>query len=156
MIENRLCKLSKNLKSFDSIKGTYQNALENSSFTYKLEYKEAPNIRNKRNRRRKCIYYNPLYCQSVQTKIGKYLLNLLDKHFNKQHEFYKIFNRNNVKIPYCYAPNISTLISSHNKKITSNNERIKSLCNCRTKTNCPVENKCCQANVHKTTLQNFT
>ena len=55
MIENRLCKLSKNKESFDSVKGAYQNALENSSFTHKPEYKEAPNTRNKRNV--KCIYY---------------------------------------------------------------------------------------------------
>ena len=55
--EFKLCKLSKNKESFDSVKGTHRNALENSSFTHKLEYKEPPNTRN---RRRKCIDYNPL------------------------------------------------------------------------------------------------
>ena len=83
----------------------------------------------------------------MQTEIGKLFLKLLDKHFNKQHGFYKIFNRNNVKISHCCASNISTLISSHKKKITNNNEETKSLCNCRIKINCPVENECCQTNV---------
>ena len=148
MIENRLRKLSKCKESFDNVKGRYQNALKKSNFTHQLEYKEPNNSRTKRNRRRKCIYYNPPYCQSVQSKIGKLFLNLLDKHFKKQHEFYKIFNRNNVKISYCCAPNISTLISSHNRKISNeNNEGNKTPCNCRNKTSCPVQNKCCQNNV---------
>ena len=147
MVENRLNKLSKNKESFDNIKGVYQNALANSNFNHKLTYNEVPNTKNKRNRRRKCIYYNPPFCQSVQTKIGKLFLNLLDKHFNKYHEFYKIFNRNNVKISYCCAPNISAIINSHNKKITNNTEETKSSCNCKNKDKCPIENKCCKTNV---------
>ena len=41
---------------------------------------------------------------------------------------------------YCCGFNIYTLIRGHNKKITNVSEEIiKSLCNCRTKNNCPVE-----------------
>ena len=53
----------------------------------------------------------------------------------------------NVKISCYCAPNIPTLINSHNKKITHENEGMIRLCNCRTKTNYPVENKCCHTNV---------
>ena len=66
----------------------------------------------------------PPYCKSVQTKIGKLFLKLLDKHVNKQHEFHKVLNRNNVKISYCCDPNISTI-----KKIENNKEEDKSLQN---------------------------
>ena len=147
MIEKRLCKLSKNEEVFSNIKGFYQNALNKSNFKYSLTYKQFNNTNTKRNRKRNCIYYNPPFCKSVQTKIGKHFIELIDKHFPKDNIYHKIFNRNSIKISYCCTPNIMALINSHNKKLMKKPDKKENLCNCRSKTNCPVENKCCQNNV---------
>ena len=98
-------------------------------------------------RKRNCIYYNPPFCKSVKTKIGKLFLDLVDKHFKKDTIYHKIINRNSIKISYCCAPNIMALINSHNKKLTKKSDKNEKLCNCRIKTNCPVDNKCCLSNV---------
>ena len=38
--------------------------------------------------------------------------------------------------------NVTNIISSHNKKINSGNESNGKTCNCRNKSNCPLDNKC--------------
>ena len=144
MIEQRLSKLSKNKNIFDNIKGTYQNALNKSNFKYKLKYRETINHNKKKTRKRKCLYYNPPFCKSVQTNIGKLFLALLDKHFGKSSEYHKIINRNCVKLSYCCSPNILALINGHNRRLTSHTEeKNEKLCNCKSTNNCPVQNKCC-------------
>ena len=148
MIEIRLSKLSKNKDTFDNIKGTYQNALDKSNFIYKLKYRRTDNPNNKKkNRKRKCIFYNPPFCKSVETNIGKLFLALLDKHFNKSSEYHKIINRNCIKISYCCSPNILALINGHNKRLLNSTEENVNLCNCRSKNKCPVQNKCCLSRV---------
>ena len=127
---------------FDNIKGTYQNALDKSNFIYKLKYRRTDNPNKKKNRKRKCIFYNPPFCKSVQTNIGKLFLALLDKHFDKRSEYHKIINRNCIKISYCCSPNILALINGHNKRLKNRAEENENLCNCRSKNSCPVQNKC--------------
>ena len=100
MIEKRLCNLSKNEEVLNNIKGFYQNALNKSNFMYSLTYKQFNNTNTKKNRKRNCIYYNPPFCKSVQTKIGKRFLELIDKHFPKDNIYHKIFNRKPIKISY--------------------------------------------------------
>ena len=39
------------------------------------------------------------------------------------------------------------LINSHNKKLIKKSDKKENFFNCRSKTNCPVENKCCINNV---------
>ena len=147
MIEKRLCKLSKNEEVFSNIKAFYQNALNISNFKYSLTYRQFNNTNTKKNRKKNCIYYNLLFCKSAQTKIGKRLLELIDKYFHKDNIYYKIFNTNTIKISYCCTPNIMALINSHNKKLKNKSDKRENLCNCTSKTNCPVENKCWQNNV---------
>ena len=67
-------------------------------------------------------------------------LHLLDKHFGRNHKYYDIFNRNNVKISYSCMNNIKNIISSHNKKITNSHNKTNG--NRRNKSNCPLDNKC--------------
>ena len=40
------------------------------------------------------IWFNPPF----SIKIGRYFLNLVEKHFPREHKFHKIFNRNNIKV----------------------------------------------------------
>ena len=75
--------------------------------------------------------------------ILRIFLRLLDKHFGRNHKCHKIFNRNNVKISYSCIDNIENIISSHNKEITNFYNKLNGkTCNCRNKSNCPLENKC--------------
>ena len=75
--------------------------------------------------------------------ILRIFLYLLDKHFGRNHKYRKIFNRNNVKTSYSFIDNIKNIISSHNKEITNfYNEINGKTCNCKNKSNCPLDNKC--------------
>ena len=69
------------------------------------------------------------------TVLLRIFLHLLDKHFGKNHECHKIFNRNNVRIIYSCIYNIKNIISSH-KKANFHNEMNGRTCNC------PLDNKC--------------
>ena len=77
--------------------------------------------------------------RNVSTKIGKYFLNLLDKHFPRNHRHHKIFNRNNVKVSYSCTKSMKTIITNHNKNILGKKPSInKSHCNCRNKEAYPL------------------
>ena len=65
---------------------------------------------NNRNRARNIIWFNPLYSQNVKTNIGKTFLNLVKKHFPRDHKLYKIFNRNTLKLSYSCMSSMSRLI----------------------------------------------
>ena len=82
------------------------------------------NIRNNnyknKNRYRKIIWFNPPLCKVININIGKYFLNLIDKHFKKNYPLNKIFNRNTLKIYYSCTNNISKIIHSHNKRLLAN------------------------------------
>ena len=104
---------------------------------------ENENVNKKKNRKRKIIWFNPPYSKSVQTNIGKSFLRLLQKHFPKNHKFHKIFNKNTVKVSYSCMENMGSIIKKHKKKILSNTPAISDDgCNCRSKNQCPIENKC--------------
>ena len=73
MINKRLSKLSSNDKIFNSIKKDYDDALTTSGHD-RLKGYDKPNLdyNSKKTRRsRKVIYFNPFFCNSVKTKIGK-------------------------------------------------------------------------------------
>ena len=98
MIEKRLNRLSTDSQVFDNAKHNYQAALRQSNFNHELKYENISKTnymsKKKRNRTRKVIFFNPPYCQSVKTNIGKEFLHLIEKHFNNEN-MKKIFNRNN-------------------------------------------------------------
>ena len=105
--------------------------------------------KGKSNRGRKIIWFNPPYSCNVANNIDKKVFLLLDKHFPKAHKFYKIFNRNNVRVSYSSMADISSIIKSHNKKFLSN-DKLKSSkysCNFRDKSSCPLNGNCLQQNV---------
>ena len=103
------------------------------------------NPRTGKQRKRNIIWFNPPFSKNVATKIGRYFLNLVDKHFPRDHKFHKIFNRNNIKVSYSCMPNIKSAINSHNRKIlhppVNNQSRT---CNC---INCLNENTLYQADI---------
>ena len=81
-IESRLSTLSFNEKIFQEAVPPYQKALQNSGYRHTLTYKcpkndnNSTNIyKNKRNRKRQIIWFNPPFNLKTKTKIGKLFLN---------------------------------------------------------------------------------
>ena len=102
-------------------------------------------LSKKKTRKRQEIIFTPPYNMSLKTNIGKQFLELIDKHFPKNHVLYPIANRKNIKISYSCTRNIGALISGHNNKIlnedSNSNEETKP-CNCQVKALCPVKGDC--------------
>ena len=73
---------------------------------------------------------------------------MLDKEFPKESTLHKIFNRNTIKLSYSCMPNISNIISRHNKEIlrTPTDANPKH-CNCRNRVNCPLRGECLTENI---------
>ena len=131
-------------------KEPYEKALESSGFDEKMSYSPPAtpsHNRRGRTRKRKILWFNPPYNSAVKTDIGWKFLNLLSKHFPKDHKYAKLFNQNTVKLSYSCMPSMSSVIASHNKKIlteelpqqTSEERRT---CNCRTRETCPMDGNC--------------
>ena len=98
----------------------------------------------KRKRKRNIIWFNPPYSKNVKTNIGKTFLQLLSKHFPKDHHMHKIFNRNTVKISYSCMRNIGSILSSHNKNIL---KPVQTSFGCNCRNNSPLDNKCLISNI---------
>ena len=78
----------------------------------------------------------------------------MDHHFPKSNKLHKIFNRNTVKVSYSCTDNISSIISSHSKKLMKNNAPNTKPCNCRTKSKCPLNGQCkSQDIIYKCTVE---
>ena len=121
-IAYRLSVNSSNETLFNNAKGPYEEALKRSGHTTTLSYKPevAGGAAPKRRRRRKknnIIWFNPPWCNSVTTDIGRKFLRLVDTSFPPGHRLHKIFNRRTVKVSYSTMPNLARIISSHNNKV---------------------------------------
>ena len=142
MVEKRLNDLSSSKELFESEKGQYQEALKDSGFKETIHFTNNINIQTNRSRKRNVLWFNPPYNLSVSTNIGKDFLKLLDKHFPPTSNMHQYFNRNTIKITYSSMPNISSIISSHNKKVLGQTINIiEGGCNCRSGRTCPLDGK---------------
>ena len=148
-IESRLSSLSWSEKIFNEYTPIYQEAPKKSGYDYKLKYQKITSTTNsKQQRKRNIICFNPPYSMNVATNVGRFFLNLINKHFPPQHKFSKIFNRNNMKISYSCMPNMKSRINIHNKKVTKAKPSAQArTCNCINKSKCPLNNKCLSNNV---------
>ena len=146
-VEKRLSSLSSSEEIFNESKQYYQDALTKSGHTHVLEFKPAAEAR-RRNRERNIIWFNPPFSKIVITNVGKQFLNLINKHFPRNHKFSKIFNRNNIKVSYGCMPNVGTMINAHNKKVLGENKSLeRGKCNCQTRNNCPLNGECLTTNL---------
>ena len=92
----------------------YKEALTESGFNDDIIYTsvtESNNSERNKTRKRKIIWFNPLYSKNVETNIGKTFLKLVKKHFPRNNIFHKIFNKNTIKISYSCMGNISSIIA---------------------------------------------
>ena len=117
-VERRLSKLSSNEKIFSNSILIYQEALIKAGYNHKLTYQKHDQKKdNPQQRKRQIIWFNPPYSENVTTKVGKFFLSLIDKHFPPHHKLHKLFNWNNVKISYSCLPNIKSIINAHYRKV---------------------------------------
>ena len=75
-------------------------------------------------------------------------LQLIDKRFPPANKLYKIFNRNTVKVSYSCTQNTSQIIKGHNKKVTHIKRHHQLVCNCRIKTDSPLNGDCRKEDVY--------
>ena len=150
-IETRLSNLSSNAEIFNEASKHYQNVLNQSGYNYKLKYQPSKvtnkEHQNRRKRSRNVIWFNPPFSKNVSTNIGKYFLELIPKHFPRNHKYHKLFNKNNIKISYSCMPNVTSIINSHNKRIIEKNNKNARKCNCINKNDCPLSNECLTTNI---------
>ena len=145
-INKRISYISCDEHVFNNAKETYEKALESSGFTEKLTYIQ-PNEQNQNNRetkkkrKRKNIWFNPLFSLNIKTNVGKLFFKILRKNFPKTNPLSKILNKNTVKISYSCTRNMKSIISGHNKQVLHPKPTTKG-CNSRDKNTCPLDNKC--------------
>ena len=122
-IGRRISDISSSKELFNQAKPHYESALKQGGHDEKLMYTEGKKpathtAQNRRkNRQRNLIWLNPPYSMNIQTNISREFLNLVDKHFPKNHRYNKIFNKNNIKVSYSCTGNLQTIIKKHNRKI---------------------------------------
>ena len=154
-IGRRISDISSSKELFNQAKPRYESAIKQGGHDEKLMYTECKKpathtAQNScKNRQRNIIWFNPPYSMNIQTNIGREFLNLVDKHFPKNHRYNKIFNKNNIKVSYSCTDNLQTIIKKHNQKIleTSKTPSMENNCNCRGKNHCPLKNNCLTSSV---------
>ena len=151
MISTRLSVLSCTKEVFDEASGEYVDALKRSGYNdqdlSEFKYQTPTDKKKKRKRMRHVTWYNPPFCLSVKTDIGRRFLNLVKKHFPKKHPLHKAFNKNTVKVSYSNMRNIKAYIDKHNRTILTPPKPVnKNTCNCRKSrmADCPLQGKCLQ------------
>ena len=99
--------------------------------------------REKKNRKRKILWFNPPLSANVKTNIGKRFMSLVQKHFPPHHQYRSLFNKNNVKVSYSCVESMGNVIQSHNGKILNQQKpKEEKPCNCRIKGSCPLDGSC--------------
>ena len=148
-VERHLSKLPSNEKIFNDSNPIYQEALIKAGYNHKLTcQKHDQKNDNSQQCKRQIIWFNPPYSKNVTTKVGKFFLSLIDKHFPPHHKLHKLFNRNNVKISYSCLPNIKSIINAHNRKILYLSPTIgRRTCNCINTSQCSLQQRCLSNNI---------
>ena len=69
-------------------------------------------------------------------------LQLIATSFPPAKKLNKIFNSNTIKVSYNCTENTSQILKRHIKKVTRIKQHHQSGCNCRIKTECPLNGDC--------------
>ena len=138
IISKRLCDISSDKEHFDKAPPIYNEALRNSGYNETSKFASA--IPTRRHRGRNIIWFNSPFNSNVETNVEKLFLTLLWKY----HKYYKLLNKNNVKISYSCMPNMKSVIQNHNPNLLSKHTSpvAECSCSCRQKSECPLNNKC--------------
>ena len=129
---------------------TLQGHLKKSGYDEPINIPKIYKQRKRRNQttqKKNNLVQSP-YSKNVLTKVGSQFPKLISKHFPRHHKFYKLFNKNNVKVSYSCMPNMKNIINTHNKISTLQKIiNITRTCNCIRKHQCPLNEKCLTNNI---------
>ena len=79
-------------------KGKYGKTLRESGYeNVSLIYTDKKHIKQKRNRFRNIIWFNPPFNINVSTNVAKRFLNLIEQHFPKSNKIHAIFQQEHCK-----------------------------------------------------------
>ena len=160
-VSRRITDNSSDQACFDEAAPQYNSALEASGFDERIDYlacrKSDQKRKDKRQRSRDIIWFNPPFSKTVKTRVGARFLQLIDKHFPSGSKLSKIFNRNNVKVSYSCLPNVAAIIKAHNNRVLEKHAtsvKPERTCNCRAPSNCPLDGECLASSiVYKATVE---
>ena len=147
-VNERLSRLSSSKEIFDAAAPLYQEALDRSGYSHKLEFcpispTKEPGRCRKRGRR--VTYFNPPFSLNVGTNIGKEFLNII-RNFPKNNPLHPIVNLNTIKISYRTLKNMGAEVARHNSKIlrTEAEAPPPPRCNCQAalRPSCPLPGYC--------------
>ena len=158
MIQDLISRRSSNKAEFDKAAPTYRKALTSNGYDGDIAY-QGESKDKKRRRTRSRIWFNPPFCKSVKTNLGKIFIALVKKHFNKNNPLSKIINNHKVGFSYSCMPNMQAIITAHNKKVMATNQQAEVLpCNCQKKDECPIKDGTCRTEnvVYKATVVSAT
>ena len=96
VISNRISENSRDENHFDKAAPDYNIAVKNSGFNENVTY--IPSLLKRQAGKRQIIWFNPPYSANVKTNVGKIFTRVVDKHFPCHHKYYKLFNRNSIKL----------------------------------------------------------
>ena len=118
-IEKWLSSLSSPKNFFKETAPYYEQYLSNCGYKEKLNYRDptSPNLITKRKKQRNVLWFKQHYSKTVKTRIGQFFLQLIKKHFPKDHKLRKIFNKSTLKLSYSSMPNVKTKINAGNRDI---------------------------------------
>ena len=142
-VNERLSRISSNEAVFDAAAHPYQEALSKSGYKHKLKFSpplDPPTPQKGKVRSRKVTWFNPPWNSAVKSNVGKQFLRIVDTSFPPNNPLRKLLNRNTVKVSYKCMPNMSSLVSSHNTKLLSDDtHQAVQGCNCQGgPANCPL------------------
>ena len=140
-ISRRISDISYDQAEFDKSAPIYNEALKSRGFIQHLSYTE-PKKHSKKRRPRNILWFNSPFSRTIKTNVGKQFLSLIDKHSPFNNPLHKIFNRGTVKVSYSCMQNMKCIINNHNSRVLRNTEASEKICNCRVKTNCPLDGAC--------------
>ena len=83
-------------------------------------------------------------------------MRLVKRHFPKENPLHKNFNKSTLEVSYSCMGNVGSVLSAHNRNILYP-KKSEFGCNCRSKTNCALGNKCLTPKiVYQADVQNNT
>ena len=143
-IAKRISDISSDENIFCNSIPIYTKALKKCGFNDKLTYSEKAadcDTSETKKCKRKVIWFNPPFSLNGKTNVGKMFLRLVKRYFPKESPLQKICNKNTLKVSCSCMGNVTSVLSVHNRNILYPKES-EFGCNCRSKTNCPLDNKC--------------
>ena len=130
-ISRRLTDILSDEEVFAEAELPYNEALKKSGYSESVMFLSERKGKQRRDqrkrsqsRKRNITWFTPPFIRKVATDIACRFFGLVDRHFPRGSDLYKIFNRNTVKVSYSCTPNVGTIIKRHNAMPSTQTSRV--------------------------------